>query len=41
MAEINLADYPNLNNWATAISNKVMVWTPTTPRGINVPEWEC
>ena len=22
MAEINLADYPNMNNWATAISNR-------------------
>uniref|UniRef100_E6QS99 Resolvase/invertase-type recombinase catalytic domain-containing protein n=1 Tax=mine drainage metagenome TaxID=410659 RepID=E6QS99_9ZZZZ len=21
-------------------SSKVMVWTPTTPRGINVPEWK-
>ena len=32
MAEINLADYPNMNNWATAISNRCAA-QPTAQAG--------
>ncbi|MHB8886110.1 MAG: glutathione S-transferase family protein [Methylovirgula sp.] len=31
MAEINLADYPNLNNWATAIRNRASVLPRSGP----------